>query len=501
MHRITPKRIVIAAMIVGLTLSLATWNKFEPVTADSFAYMNSAQALAEGRGFVGITDRPTILYPIGYPLLISFGRLLSGNGELVGRLVSLILSIASIPLLYLIARRMLPARQAAAGAALFALVPLRVEVSTKVWTESSYLFAVLVATLLLWLWYERKTNLWPLLLGLALGACYLIRHEGMGLVPIAMATACFMNLGRRRTIAGLALVLAGFTMMALPYVAHMHGLTGQWRMSYKGAAVLSLSAAMDEDPSARTHIQLDESGQLVKTAPTLDPLVLAKRCLRNERIMFERLVWLLTPSLFAFTGAGLLALLGLTKHIVPRVGTLALVGAPLVFVAPFHVDDRMLTNVCALGVVLGAAGIAGAARLLAEKHRTYAVAIVCALVVLTLLDGNMVRNHLLHTPVARTNRNVGLWIAERYPELDQMLVPRASLGHWAHKLPRKMPSAPLDEVVEYARNEGIELIVLPRTQAHPSVCAWANTPDDRAGLEVIHQWKRYTLTRVTDGGE
>lgn len=497
MHRITPKWIVLAAMIIGLTLSLATWNQFEPVTADSFAYMNSAQALAEGRGFVGITDKPTLLYPIGYPLLLAFGRLLSANGELVGRIVSLVLSLASIPLLYLIGRRMLPARQAAAGAALLALLPLRVEVSTKVWTESPYLFAVLVATLVLWLWYERRTNLWPLLLGLALGACYLIRHEGMGLVPIAMIAACFMGLGRRRTIAGLALVLAGFTVMALPYVAHMHGLTGQWRMSYKGDAVLRISAAMDEDPSAQKYVTLDESGQVVKTEPTLNPSVLAKRSLRNERIMFERLAGLLTPALFAFAGAGLIALFGLTKHIAPSVATLALLGAPLVFVAPFHVDDRMLTNVCALGVVLVAAGIAGAARLLPEAQRTRAAAIVGALVVLALLDGNVAHNHLLRTAAPRANRNVGLWIAERYPELEPMLVPRAAIGHWAHKLPRSLPFAPLDELVEHARSKDIELMVLPRTRAHPSVCAWATTPEDRAGLEVLHQWKRYTLARVT----
>jgi len=491
-----PGHVCGVAAVLGLVLSLATWNKIEPVTADSWAYMTGAASLVRGEGYLRYAGGPQVLYPPGYSLAIALPLMVLGDAEVAARLVSLVLSTASIALLWLVARRFLSPHWAAGAAVLFAALPLRVKLSTMVWSESSYLFFVLLGFLALWKWYEQKRAIWPAATGLALGEAYLIRPEAVGVLVIALLGGCATGVGRSRTAGGLLAMLAAFAVAALPYVAYLHAHTGRWQLTTKSEMNLRVAQGRDEGLSHAEMFRLDEKGNIAPARVRLVLRALAARIVRNQIITFERLAVLLSPMVYAFVGAGLVVAFSGSPLRWPLFATLLGLAAPLIHVSVLHVIHRLLFTLCVLGVILGAAGIGGSVRLAPEAYRRRLGVLLGGLAVASLLVYNVRSNHLLCAPVPRTEREVGTWIAEHFPERTPMLTPTRLAGYWAHKTPKQLPYAPLDAIVPYAERQGASLMLLPKKRHEPSVCEFAQKAESTPELEVVREWESFTLVRL-----
>jgi len=117
-------------------------------------------------GYIG-TEFPLI------PFLASLLYVPFGVHEWIGRSVSVLFSVASLPFLYLLVRKISNERSAAFAAAIYALTPLSIFASRSFMSDMTSLSFSVVALYLFSQWLERS-NHWPLLLAASLATAFAI---------------------------------------------------------------------------------------------------------------------------------------------------------------------------------------------------------------------------------------------------------------------------------------------------------------------------------------
>ncbi len=163
-----------------LKLVLAVAVRHHAPILDEGAYLELAQGLAAGRGYVG-TFRPP-----GYPAFMAVFLSL-GLGTLGVRLAQVALSLLSTVLLYRIVARESGGRAGRIATVIFAFDPLVVAFSHRLWSETLFITLFLVAVDLLLL--ARRDGSWGrfAIAGVVLGVSALVR-------PMVVTTLPFLGL-------------------------------------------------------------------------------------------------------------------------------------------------------------------------------------------------------------------------------------------------------------------------------------------------------------------
>ena len=243
---------IMGIVLLALALRLPRFLTAQVVLTEGTTYATIARNLAAGRGFVGILGVQDFFVPPLYPLLMAGLVRLGFDPLWGGRLLSLILG-ALLPLpIYWLARELSGRRSAGLLAALFvAGHPLLIIYAGRVWSETTYTFLIWCGLCCGWAALRRGRPLAAALAGLCFGAAYLTRHEG------AMYMAVFLVLlggsgiyrlwtqkkraagaGGAESLGGpdlpsvrmggrLALALAGFAILAGPYIVWLSGQVGR----------------------------------------------------------------------------------------------------------------------------------------------------------------------------------------------------------------------------------------------------------------------------------
>jgi 4-amino-4-deoxy-L-arabinose transferase-like glycosyltransferase len=184
-------RQVLYAVTVGFVLRLA-WGLFAMRNVphdwfhqgDQYGYWYYGNEIAHGRGYIGYaTGVATAYYPVGFPALLSvvywlgLHTPLPDDQPLLTMLLQLLLSTASIVLVYFIARKVFNHRVAIIGAWIVALFPSLIAGVGTYALEVAFIFSMLVCVAILvdhdWTQpMSRRRLLW---FGVALGCSVLIR--------------------------------------------------------------------------------------------------------------------------------------------------------------------------------------------------------------------------------------------------------------------------------------------------------------------------------------
>ena len=495
-YRPRPAVVVSAAVVAALALSAASWRCVAPVTPDSCNYMAGASAILHGRPYLNIKDELQLTFPPGYPALVAAALAVVGDEELGGRLVSALASAATIPVLYLLLLRLAGASTSAAACLLVALVPLRVHLSTMVWSESAYLFFLLLGLLAMCQWLERGGYWRAALTGAALGGAYLIRPEAALVLGIAVACAYGYRRGALRRSAQPILLVGAFAVVALPYVLFMHNHTGRWQLTGKSSTNLATAEARSQNLPVHGLYRLDEDTGRVEIARQPALPTLPGRAIRNAYGIMARLPALVSPLLFAFAGLGL-GLMWVRQRGSPAAAAVLLtLASPLLFLPVFFWEDRMLLAPVVLGVALGMIGVAGVADILAgdgRKRLKWWLVIGAA----GLLVGQAAQDGVIARPAReREYVKIAHWIEEHFPRRSVMVSRLAVVSYYADKTHRPLPWAPLDGVVRYARDQHAELMLLPRRGHEPSIVRYASEPHDSQDLELVKLWDDLALFRL-----
>ncbi|GIF44899.1 hypothetical protein [Actinoplanes xinjiangensis] len=211
-------RVVIAVLALGW-LAGVLWRLWlgSPIThpiahADEDSYMNAARAIAGGPE--GFSSETPLFRRIGYPLLVSpafvFGPDFATSYKIV-HVINAVISALSLPLAYLLARRMFGLTTGIALAAAFVAgtVPAGVFWSLVGMTDSVMAPLMLGWFLAIHWWVGAPARSGPAItVGVMTGVLYLVHIRGTILVGVYFAFLVFLLIRKRvgRRAAGLSLV-------------------------------------------------------------------------------------------------------------------------------------------------------------------------------------------------------------------------------------------------------------------------------------------------------
>ena len=201
--------------MAGLLMGLLLFDANLSLTGDNAQFINLGRSLAEGHGLastIGDEPKPHIKYPFGFPLLLAVVHLIFPGHLAALKGLVILLYAASIPLVYLFARRWASAPIALGVSALCLLSPPLLDYSHQVMSEIPYLAFSLPALLLLQRAQESKAFSALALATVAVMAAYYVRSAGIVLIGAAIF---FLLLHRRWRQAGL--VAVGSFLLALPW--------------------------------------------------------------------------------------------------------------------------------------------------------------------------------------------------------------------------------------------------------------------------------------------
>ncbi|MCA1815657.1 MAG: glycosyltransferase family 39 protein, partial [Acidobacteria bacterium] len=209
------------------------------ITPDGVGYVTLARSLAAGDFRAGFS---TYWSPL-YPLLVAGASLLFRDAEFAGRFVSVVAGALLVVPSYRLIRVWYGTRAARLAACLAALHPLLIYYSSALLTESTYTLLFTSGVLAGWSALATGRARAHLLAGATFGACYLLKPEAAGFLPLLLAAVVgqnfFTGTSRLQTTARNALLLcAGFMLLAAPYLFYLRHETGAWTLSGKLAGHL-----------------------------------------------------------------------------------------------------------------------------------------------------------------------------------------------------------------------------------------------------------------------
>src|SRR6185503_7446333 len=119
---------------------LVTHSQTANIGGEGSEYARLADNLRTGNGYVGIFNLgPQLMFPPLYPVLIASFSLITGEAELAGRLVSLIMGTCLVVPVFFMALQIYGRRTAFIAASLVAAHPVLVKLSAEVYSEALYL--------------------------------------------------------------------------------------------------------------------------------------------------------------------------------------------------------------------------------------------------------------------------------------------------------------------------------------------------------------------------
>ncbi|MGC8825431.1 MAG: glycosyltransferase family 39 protein, partial [Anaerolineae bacterium] len=205
---------------------------------DEGAYLWLGRTLMSGGGYQ-FFGRPELHYTPGYPIVSGLVWLIVRDLELASKICFVLFGTLTVPPVYLLCRRLYGRPSALAAAGLVAVSPALTSYTIFYGSMTEPLYFCL----LFWAMYASITAMeegrWPAfaLAGALFGTAYLTRPEGcLWLAATAVYLAVVFMVERRppaRSLAGLGALLAGFLLVAFPYLLYLRQHLGYWTLTGK----------------------------------------------------------------------------------------------------------------------------------------------------------------------------------------------------------------------------------------------------------------------------
>jgi hypothetical protein len=227
-------------LLVGVAFGLRFYAVLmaQGIANDSAAYGFMARDFLKGDYVKGLSSA---LHPF-YPLLISLVSFDLVYVEIAGRLISLFFGmLALIPVYYLV-------KEAAGQEAgffwglFYAFHPYLVTYSGMLLTEATYWGLLVSSVYFFWTGLKREKAWRMALSGIFLGLAYLTRPEGVGYVFVYLIWIVVEGILRKKWLKKFILIgilILPVFIFVIPYILYIHQETGQWLISKKAIEVQS----------------------------------------------------------------------------------------------------------------------------------------------------------------------------------------------------------------------------------------------------------------------
>jgi 4-amino-4-deoxy-L-arabinose transferase-like glycosyltransferase len=509
-NRRTPAFLALAALVVRVGWLLALGPS--QISWDGAEYARSAYNLVHGAGYVGMHGTITSIFPPLYSLAIAALMMLRVDGETAGIAVSILAGAALVFPVYAIAARLYGARAGLAAGAIIAFLPIAVDLSVLVLSDS--LFALLAASGLAVLirTLDDGRPRTALIAGFLFGLAYLTRPEGLVLglaCTLAFAGAYALLPALRPRIAGCAAAYVfALCVTAAPYAAFISSRAHGFALEGKSAINATIAERMR---SGLSYVQAADAvdANLDIIGPELDDdEYLADRWVRhpslNERISLvvsdarRRIVDVPRTMLTKPFGTPLLALAAIVGLLAGpwtrrrAVAEIAIAGYIvalfLSLTTVYHFWPRYAFGFTPVLAVWAGHGLDVIARRLRLRAPAPAAVAAIALVFVALLAAMPAwYRDEVNDASPLTERAAGNWMAAHDSAPGRILAVSDQSVYYAHGTWSMLPYVPrTDLALAYVRLKAPRYLVLDRyeTDERPYVATWLadGIPDPHAQL-------------------
>lgn len=493
---------MVGVISLALLLRLSVLRLQTPITPDSVYYATLGKHLVSGNLEEGLST----FWPPLYPLLVGLSSLLFRELETGGKFVSVLAgSVLVIPVYSLI--RILYGRDAALiGALLVALHPTLIHYSTALLTESTYttLFVTVLFAGLRALSGGTCVDFFSV--GVALGACYLLKPEAIGYVSLmAVLTLCTALSGNHlppsEVLLRIMTLVAGASLLSLPYILFLRRATGGWTISDKFRAHvhpseslerrwLGLSEGWTTTLADRLYAGASRKGDSLEN--TKPPAAAAASSLRRmtarslEALRLEAgllLSGMTPPHFVVLMGLGMLKAEWWKELYLISFLTFTLIGYAL---CPDVINDRLLVPLLPVTICWVAGGLKAVEDWLVKFFKQTNMSRVVVpfinpatlrLLVITTLVFSMlpwVIYTLMAIPAAPMveYKQAGRWVKEHSEPPTLIMAAAPFIAFYAGGRPVYLPAEDYQTVVEHARRINVDYVAIDEALISNGV--WGN---------------------------
>lgn len=460
------------------------------ILLDETAYVRMAENLAEGLKPFDITGVGTTHFSPLFPLITAGVATILGDFVLSAYVVVIVFGTMLLVPAYMLAKDLAGGRAGLMTAALLAVMPIFVDYSSRLYSESVYIFFLLMALV-----FGRRMLLaegrraWGVVAGLSLGLAYLANPSAVFYFVALLVLAAGVALARRawRPLAGRAVLFAlMFLACAAPYGYFLHSELGRWTYSGKSPGNVHAAAnnlrhgtiEWEEDLLGLTDDGLEV--RILKLEDDADPLQTflrqpvqgAKIFARQGYIFYSQELPQVFPLwLLPLAGLGLFAV-AWDRRQAAGVGYLLLMMAPALFILTMYAHSRFFMPFVPLAAVWVAQGWIrleewgrGTLSLnFAEPRRgrlqQAAPWVVAVLVLLPVLAFATVT--VLKQDYATGYRQAGERIRQGAGADQRIMSREFSSAFYAGGTAVMLPYAGYDETAAYARHKDVAFLVIGR---------------------------------------
>lgn len=205
--------------LLGIALILrVVWILLVPSkpVRDFAVYDGFATRLTQGLGYVTENGIRTAYWPVGYPLFLSFLYRIFGYSLTIAKISSVILSLATVSLTFLLGKHCLSEKAGKIAALIVALLPVQIFYANLLSSENLFTPVLL---LLIYFLIKPKEKLFAfLIIGIFSGIASLIRPVALSLPVIFLIYFLINKKKTMEIIKHFSLILAGIIIILLPWM-------------------------------------------------------------------------------------------------------------------------------------------------------------------------------------------------------------------------------------------------------------------------------------------
>lgn len=345
--------LILAALAIRVLAALTR----PMIQLDETAYVRMAENLAGGKGLLDITGLTATHFSPLLPLLIAGVATIVRNYVLAAYIVVTVFGSLILLPVYLLGKELVSERVGLAAAALMAVTPLFVDYSSRIYSESVYIFFLVLAIVFGRHMLRGCRIPCGTLSGAALGMAYLANPSAVfylvALVALAVIVAFVRGIWRQMAKA-LVFFLMFFLLYGAPYVYFLHAELGKWTYSGKMPGNIYASThnlRVNTLEWEKDLLNLSEDNQEVKALTLAEkddpasfmlrhPLQAAKIFAKQTYIFYnEELPRVFPLWLLPLLGLGLFAR-GWSRRRATGVGYLLLMMVPALLILTMYAHSR-----------------------------------------------------------------------------------------------------------------------------------------------------------------
>ena len=515
--------LLIAILFLAFVLRLTCIIVFTgPIDPEGAEYARIAENLLNGNGYRGIaTEGAQLFAPPLFPYLIAALTLFTGDAEIAGRSISLILGTLLVLPVYALTSQLYNRAAAHIAALLVAAHPLLVRFSSMVYCEITYLTLIVTAILGSVYVVRAPTTRNLLVTGALYGMAYLVRPEAVAIMAaVVVLMLLYAGLTDRqsllRTVLRVSLIPVMFFVCATPSIIWLYSQTGSLRLEAKLPLNYTIGKVRLEgcDLNAQYGIDPDLTERGVWMKPnivtirnaSIDRVELLRHIAARAPNIAENAIYTVTanfelgsPPLFAFAVLGLFARpwsRSLAMYQLFAISILALSVFATILICFFSIRFYLITvpffciwaSVGILELSRWATKTAVLMRLTPRRSPVLAK-VTCALAVATIVACSAKADVVEFTTVnadARPVKVAGRWLTSHASRPVKVADTSTILAFHAQASYVPFPYCDGPTALRYFDKKGVNYIVVRDSDydSRPYVNAWIENgiPDARATL-------------------